>query len=133
MIGSCLIVVGGGLGRLPDMPSNVQRSLISTELFLRILIVNVIGGLLRGVLAQLFLVKGGAVRRFACSLLLGSLAALPRSRVQSRRRIDVATERICPSCILDRCVVLLSIAALFVGTALDCIFAHALHTEPLRF
>ena len=82
MIGGYLAVfVGGGLGAaLRHGVNRASLAYLGPGFPYGTIFVNVVGGLLMGVLAELFLVKGGAVRSFACSSPLGFLAVSVPSR-----------------------------------------------------
>lgn len=120
MVGGYLVVfVGGGLGAALRHGVNRASLAYFGPLFpYGTLFVNVVGGLLMGVLAELFLVKGGGSQEFRLFLTTGFLggfttfSAFSLDAALMWQRSDYAT--------LGAYIVasvLLSIVALFMGMA----------------
>ena len=120
MVGGYLAVfVGGGLGAaLRHAVNRTSLAYLGPAFPYGTLIVNVVGGLLIGVLAEVFLVKGGGSQEFRLFLTTGFLggfttfSAFSLDAALMWQRGDYAT---LASYIVAS--VLLSIAALFVGMA----------------
>lgn len=121
MFGGYLVVfVGGGLGAA--LRHGVNRASLAyfgpASPYYGTLFVNIIGGLLMGVLAELFLVKGGGTQEFRLFLTTGLLggfttfSAFSLDAALMWQRSDYATFG---SYVVAS--VLLSIAALFLGMA----------------
>lgn len=120
MVGGYLVVfVGGGLGAA--LRHAVNRALLvyfGPAFPYGTLFVNVVGGLLMGVLAELYLVKGGASQEFRLFLTTGFLggfttfSAFSLDAALMWQRSDYTT---LGSYIVAS--VLFSIAALFIGMA----------------
>lgn len=120
MVGSYLaIFVGGGLGSaVRHLAHRASLAYFGPAFPYGTLIVNVVGGLLMGVLAELFLVKGGGSQEFRLFLTTGFLGgfttfsafSLDAALMWQRSDYLALGSYIVAS-------VLLSIAALFVGMA----------------
>ena len=120
MVGGYLAVfVGGGLGAaLRHAVNRTSLAYLGPAFPYGTLIVNVIGGLLMGVLAELFLAKGGGSQEFRLFLTTGFLGgfttfsafSLDAALMWQRSDYVALASYIVAS-------VLLSIAALFVGMA----------------
>ena len=120
MVGGYLaIFVGGGLGSaLRHLVNRTSLAYLGPAFPYGTLIVNVVGGLLMGVLAELFLVKGGGSQEFRLFLTTGFLGgfttfsafSLDAALMWQRSDYLALGSYIVAS-------VLLSIAALFVGMA----------------
>lgn len=120
MVGGYLVVfVGGGIGAaLRHGVNRASFAYLGPEFPYGTLIVNVVGGLLMGLLAELFLVKGGGSQDFRLFLTTGILggfttfSAFSLDAALMWQRSDYAA--------LGTYViasVLLSVAALFAGMA----------------
>ena len=120
MVGGYLIVfVGGGLGAaLRHGVNRASLAYLGPAVPFGTLLVNIVGGLLMGVLAELFLVKGGGSQEFRLFLTTGLLggfttfSAFSLDAALMWQRSDYAA--------LGTYVVasiLLSIGALFLGMA----------------
>jgi len=120
MVGGYLAVfVGGGLGAAVRHAVNrASLAYLGPAFPFGTLIVNVVGGLLMGVLAELFLVKGGGSQEFRLFLTTGLLGGFTTFSAFS---LDAALmwQRSDYTALASYVVasVLLSIAALFVGMA----------------
>ena len=120
MIGSYLAVfVGGGLGAaLRHAVNRTSLIYLGPDFPYGTLFVNVVGGLLMGMLAELFLVKGGGSQEFRLFLTTGFLggfttfSAFSLDAALMWQRNDYA-----PLASYIIASVLLSIVALFVGMA----------------
>lgn len=120
MVGGYLaIFVGGGLGSaFRHLVNRASLAYFGPAFPYGTLIVNVVGGLLMGVLAELFLVKGGGSQEFRLFLTTGFLGgfttfsafSLDAALMWQRSDYLALGSYIVAS-------VLLSIAALFVGMA----------------
>ena len=120
MVGGYFVVfVGGGLGAaLRHGVNRASLAYLGPDFPYATLVVNIVGGLLMGVLAELFLVKGGGSQEFRLFLTTGFLggfttfSAFSLDAALMWQRSDYAA--------LGTYVVasvLLSIAALFLGMA----------------
>ena len=120
MVGGYLAVfVGGGLGAaFRHAVNRTALAYLGPAFPYGTLIVNVVGGLLMGVLAELFLVKGGGSQEFRLFLTTGFLGGFTTFSAFS---LDAALmwQRSDHVALASYIVasVLLSIAALFVGMA----------------
>ncbi len=120
MVGSYLAVfIGGGLGAaLRHAVNRTSLAYLGSAFPYGTLIVNVVGSLLIGVLADVFLVKGGGSQDFRLFLTTGFLggfttfSAFSLDAALMWQRGDYAT-----LALYIVTSVLLSIAALFVGMA----------------
>lgn len=117
--GYLIVFIGGGLGAaLRHGVNRASLAYLGPAFPYGTLIVNIVGGLLMGVLAELFLVKGGGSQEFRLFLTTGLLggfttfSAFSLDAALMWQRSDYAT--------LGTYVaasVLLSIGALFLGMA----------------
>ena len=120
MVGGYLAVfIGGGLGAaLRHAVNRTSLAYFGPAFPYGTLIVNVVGGLLMGVLAELFLVKGGGSQEFRLFLTTGFLGGFTTFSAFS---LDAALmwQRSDYAALASYIVasVLLSIAALFIGMA----------------
>lgn len=121
MIGGYVAVfVGGGLGAaLRHGVNRASLAYLGPAFPYGTLLVNVVGGLLMGMLAELFLVKGGGSQEFRLFLTTGFLGGFTTFSAFS---LDAALmwQRSDYAALLTYVVasVLLSIAALFAGMAM---------------
>lgn len=121
MVGGYLVVfAGGGLGAaLRHGVNRASLAYFGPDFPYGTLFVNVVGGLLMGVLAELFLVKGGGSQEFRLFLTTGFLggfttfSAFSLDAALMWQRSDYAALGF-----YIIASVLLSIAALFVGMAI---------------
>ncbi|MGI8612083.1 MAG: fluoride efflux transporter CrcB [Sphingomicrobium sp.] len=120
MIGGYLIVfIGGGLGAaLRHGVNRASLTYFGPEFPYGTLTVNIVGGLLMGVIAELFLAKGGGSQEFRLFLttgLLGGFTTFSAFRLEAAlmwQRSDYAALAACIAA-----SVLLSVGALFLGMA----------------
>lgn len=121
MVGGYLaIFVGGGLGAaLRHAVNRTSLTYFGSAFPYGTLIVNVVGGLLMGVLAELFLVKGGGSQEFRLFLTTGFLGGFTTFSAFS---LDAAlmwqrSDHVALASYIAASV-LLSIGGLFVGMAI---------------
>ena len=120
MVGGYLVVfVGGGLGAaLRHAVNRASLAYFGPDFPYGTVIVNVVGGLLMGVFAELFLVKGGGTQEFRLFLTTGLLGgfttfsafSLDAALMWQRSDFAALTVYVGAS-------VVLSVAALFLGMA----------------
>jgi CrcB protein len=118
MVGGYLVVfVGGGLGAaLRHSVNRASLAYLGPDFPYGTLFVNIVGGLLMGVFAELFLVKGGGTQEFRLFLTTGFLGgfttfsafSLEAALMWQRSDFATLTTYVVSS-------VLLSIVALFLG------------------
>ena len=117
--GYLAVFVGGGLGAaLRHAVNRAALAWFGPGFPYGTLTVNVVGGLLMGVLAELFLVKGGGSQEFRLFLitgLLGGFTTFSAFSLDSALMWQRGEYAVLATYILGS--VLLSIAALFIGMA----------------